>query len=85
MQQETLVLTNSKGKKIPFITHQDEDELLIMAKRGSNDIGSKKVLKIYTLDIDKLNRFKAIDVVGKFQTLTAPNGRPSPVLDVMTQ
>lgn len=62
MQQETIVLTNSKGRKIPFITHQDDDELLIMAKRGSNEIGSKKVLKIYTLDIDKLNRFKAIDV-----------------------
>lgn len=70
MEQQTIVLTNSKGKKIPFITHQDDDELIFVAKRGSENLEEKRKLKIYTIDIDKLNKFRAIEVeISKFEKI----------------
>ena len=68
MNHDTLSLTNAKGKKIPFITQQDDDELLIFLKHGSEDLGEKKRLKIYTLEIEKLNKFREIELeISKFE------------------
>lgn len=62
MNEETVLLTNLKGRKIPFVKKQNEDEIVLTKKSSNAHVIPDKRIVIHTIDLEKLKAFQEIEV-----------------------
>ena len=62
MEENVIVLKNSNGKKVPLITERAEDEIIITNKRDSRPEDEKNRIIIYSIDSERLESFKQIEL-----------------------